>query len=159
MPLRRSQEDAPKVKWLNILGAQLLSINHAQGSCERNLSTHGYIFSLRRQQLKVKTLERYVRSVTRRSNARLRTRDFRSPERKTPVHACAADVQLWILALRSIYRNMRLRDAVVERGAKAKKESAKAPKDYPLSNENWSSCDESDEEDAGWAEVQATMGF
>ena len=54
---------------------------------------------------------------------------------------------------------MRLRDAVVERGAKAKKESAKAPKDYPLSNENWSSCDESDEEDAGWAEVQATMGF
>ena len=55
--------------------------------------------------------------------------------------------------------NMRLRDAVVERGAKAKKESAKAPKDYPLSNENWSSCDESDEEDAGWAEVQATMGF
>ena len=75
------------------------------------------------------------------------------------MHACAADVQLWILALRSIYRNMRLRDAVIERGAKAKKESAKAPKDYPLSNENWSSCDESDEEDAGWAEVQVTMGF
>ena len=43
---------------------------------------------------------------------------------------------------------------------KAKKERAKEEvKEYPLAKEDWSSCDESEEDESGWDEVAATMGF
>ena len=88
------------MKWLNILGAQFLSLNHAAGSCERNLSTHKFIFNDLRRSLAAQTLERYVR----------------------------------------LYRNMRLRDAIANRGRVAKKANAKEPKAYPVDKECWSSC-------------------
>lgn len=115
------QQEAPKVKWLNILATQALSVNHAAGGCERNFSTHTFIFSSSRQRLAAQTLARYVK----------------------------------------IYRNMRLRDAVANRGVAARKEIASEPKRYPLESGEWSSCDDSEPEHEGesWNEVQATMGF
>ena len=52
------------------------------------------------------------------------------------------------------YRNMRLRDRVQARGVKA---CASKPKAYPLEAGDWSSCDESEEENADLATV--AMGF
>ena len=45
-----------------------------------------------------------------------------------------------------LYRNMRLRDRVLGRGIKARKEAAKEPKSYPLEGSSWSSCDESEDD-------------
>ena len=56
-------------------------------------------------------------------------------------------------------RGPRLRDSIAGRGVKAKKDKLKDVKEYPLSNDAWSSCDESEEDALEWAEVQATMGF
>ena len=55
------------------------------------------------------------------------------------------------------YRNMRLRDRVMSRGRKAKKQQAE-PKAYPLEKGGgWSSCDESEDElDMLWDAIVAT---
>ena len=54
---------------------------------------------------------------------------------------------------------MRLKDNILSRGVKAKKEKAKEPKAYPLEGGDWSSCDESEDESPEWLTVQASMGF
>ena len=59
------------MKWLNNIGAQILSVQHAIGGAERNFSTHSFIFSVRRQTLAATTLQRYVRIFV---NQRLRDR-------------------------------------------------------------------------------------
>ena len=58
-----------------------------------------------------------------------------------------------------LFRNMRLKDNILSRGVKAKKEKAKEPKAYPLEGGDWSSCDESEDESPEWLTVQASMGF
>lgn len=57
-----------------------------------------------------------------------------------------------------LYRNMRLRDAVLARGPDAKKKEQAEPKAYPLESGNWSSCDDSDDESA-WDSATAPYGF
>ena len=64
-------EEAPKVKWLNWVGSQVLSLTHAAGGAERNWSTHGFIRSDLRRSLTTERLERYVRVYR---NMRLRDR-------------------------------------------------------------------------------------
>ena len=54
-------EEAPRVKWLNRIGAEVLSLTHSAGGTERNWSTHGFIYSDLRQSQATSTLERNVR--------------------------------------------------------------------------------------------------
>ena len=59
-----------------------------------------------------------------------------------------------------LYRNMRLRDHLRHRGVKAKKDNDKPPKKYPLEGTDWSSCDETDDEDVGmWDAAPTAFGF
>ena len=53
-----------------------------------------------------------------------------------------------------MFRNMRLRDQAIGRGKQAKK--AKEPKEYPLHKGDWSSCDESEDEESM---VSVAMAF
>ena len=92
----------------------MLSLTHAAGGAERNWSTHGNIFSIRRRRQKAATLERNVR----------------------------------------MFRNMRLRDQAIGRGKQAKKD--KEPREYPLHKGDWSSCDESEDEESM---VSVAMAF
>ena len=62
---------APKVKWLNVVGSQVLSLAHAAGGCERNWRTHTVISSDLRQSMRTSALERYVKLH---KNMRLRDR-------------------------------------------------------------------------------------
>ena len=65
-------QEAPKLKWLNHVGASVLSLTHAAGGAERNWSTHGFINSDRRKGAQAApTLERLVRLYR---NMRLRDR-------------------------------------------------------------------------------------
>ena len=61
------------MKWLNVVGSQVLSLAHAAGGCERNWRTHTIISSDLRQSLSTSTssLERYVKLH---KNMRLRDR-------------------------------------------------------------------------------------
>ena len=61
--------EAPKVKWLNMIGLQVLSLTHAAGGAERNWSTHKFIRSDLRRMSSTAQLERYVRTYR---NMRLR---------------------------------------------------------------------------------------
>ena len=54
---------------------------------------------------------------------------------------------------------MRLRDRVMHRGPKAKKEGEKEPKDYPLNTGDWSLCDESEDGDVDLELAQTSMAF
>ena len=56
-----------------------------------------------------------------------------------------------------MFKNMRLRDRVLARGVKAQREVGKEPKEYPLQTGDWSSCDESSDNDVSTASV--TMAF
>ena len=56
-----------------------------------------------------------------------------------------------------MFKNMRLRDRVLARGVKAQREVGKEPKEYPLQTGDWSSCDESSDDDVSTASV--TMAF
>eukprot|EP00966_Prymnesium_polylepis_P212038 4911315-Prymnesium_polylepis.1 len=111
-------EEAPKVKWLNKIGSQLLSLTHSASGTERNWSSHSFIFADRRQSQKPVMLERNVRMCC----------------------------------------NMRLRDSALARGVRARKQAEDEPKGYPLQEGDWSSCDESSEDDSEEA-IMATMSF
>lgn len=63
--------DAPKLKWLNLVGSRVLSLNHAAGGCERNWSTHCLLNSRLRTSQKSSTLEERTRLHR---NMRLRDR-------------------------------------------------------------------------------------
>ena len=52
-----------------------------------------------------------------------------------------------------MFRNMRLRDHTLSRGKQAKKDKEKEPKEYPLHTGDWSSCDESEEEEVSTGTV------
>jgi len=49
-------DEAPKVKWLNKIGADVLSLTHSASGTERNWSTHGFIYSDLRQSQATSTL-------------------------------------------------------------------------------------------------------
>ena len=53
-------EEAPKVKWLNMVASSVLSATHAAGGDERNWSTHGHILSDNRRSMAPAQLERYM---------------------------------------------------------------------------------------------------
>ena len=63
------RQEAPKVKWLNVVGETVLSLAHSAGGAERSWSTHNNIFSDRRQSQLPSTLGRNVRMFC---NMRLR---------------------------------------------------------------------------------------
>ena len=53
-----------------------------------------------------------------------------------------------------------LHDHLRHCGVKAKKDNDKPPKKYPLEGTDWSSCDESDDEDVGmWDAAPTAFGF
>ena len=62
-------EEAPRVKWLNKIGAEVLSLAHSASGTERNWSTHGFICSNLLTRQITSTLERNVRTYR---NMRLR---------------------------------------------------------------------------------------
>ena len=62
------------------------------------------------------------------------------------LHSCGNSKSASLQRLVRLYRNLRLRDCVTNRGRAVKKENSKEPKQYPLETYDWSSCDESEEE-------------
>ena len=65
------------MKWLNRIGAEVLSLTHSAGGTERNWSTHGFIYSDLRQSQATTTLERNVRM-----HRNMRLRDSRGGARR-----------------------------------------------------------------------------
>ena len=67
------------------------------------------------------------------------------------LHCCGNSKSASLQRLVRLYRTLRLRDRVTNRGRAAKKENSKEPKPYPLESYDWSSCDESEEEPSEFA--------